>query len=203
MLIEHCFAWVLTIARHGSGTRISSVRVELVQPRSHLKALERYFGCPVVCGASRNAMGFRASDAACPFVTRNAELLDMLAPSSKKSSSSTPVARIASSNSSEELSSRGSTGHRPTIEDVARELHMSPRTLQRRLQDSGSSFQRVLDEARRQMARYYLRNSVLELNEAAYLLGYEDANSFARAFRGWEGMPPGHWRETNRATAVN
>jgi AraC-like DNA-binding protein len=95
------------------------------------------------------------------------------------------------------------TGHRPTTEDVARELHMSSRTLQRRLQESGSSFQRVLDEARHQMARYYLRNSVLELNEAAYLLGYEDANSFARAFRGWEGVPPGHWREANREVAVN
>ena len=89
------------------------------------------------------------------------------------------------------------------MEDIARDLHTSPRTLQRRLQEAGSSFQRVLDEARHQMARYYLGNSVLELNEAAYLLGYEDANSFARAFRGWEGMPPGHWRETHRAAAVS
>jgi AraC-like DNA-binding protein len=53
------------------------------------------------------------------------------------------------------------------------------------------------------MARYYRSNSVLELNEAACLLGYEDANSFARAFRGWEGMPPGHWRETHRAMSIN
>lgn len=56
---------------------------------------------------------------------------------------------------------------------------MSPRTLQRHLQEAGSSFQRVLDEARHSMARYYLSNSVLELNEAAYLLGFEDPNSFA------------------------
>jgi AraC-like DNA-binding protein len=82
------------------------------------------------------------------------------------------------------------TGHRPVVDDVAKDLHMSSRTLQRRLQEAGSNYQRVLDEARHQMARYYLRNSVLELAEAAYLLGYEDANSFARAFRAWEGMPP-------------
>ena len=59
----------------------------------------------------------------------------------------------------------------------------------------------VLDEARRQMARYYLSNSVLELAEAAYLLGYEDANSFARAFRAWEGMPPRDWREAQKAAS--
>ena len=91
------------------------------------------------------------------------------------------------------------TGHRPVVDDVAKDLHMSPRTLQRRLQDVGSNYQRVLDEARHQMARYYLTNSVLELAEAAYLLGYEDANSFARAFRAWEGMPPKSWREAQKA----
>ena len=80
VLVEHCFAWVLTIARHGSGTSIAPLRVELVQPRKHIKALERFFGCPVVCGKSRNAMIFRPADAALPFVTRNAELFEMLAP---------------------------------------------------------------------------------------------------------------------------
>jgi AraC-like DNA-binding protein len=202
VLIDHCFAWLVTIARHGSGTRISPVRVGLVQPRPHLKALEQFFGCSVVCGASRNALVFRASDAACPFVTRNAELLDMLTPQFeqelKQHSGEDSFIELARGAIQQRL-----TGHRPNVEDIARDLHMSPRTLQRRLQEAGSSFQQVLDEARHQMARYYLGNSVLELNEAAYLLGYEDANSFARAFRGWEGMPPGHWRETHRAAAVS
>jgi AraC-like DNA-binding protein len=203
VLIEHCFAWMLTIARHGSGTRIAPVRLELVQPRAHIKSLERHFGCPVVCGRPRNAIVFREQDAAIPFVTRNAELLDMLAPRFEEDLKQ----HTTGDDSFLELV-RGAiqqrlTGHRPTTEDVARELHLSSRTLQRRLQESGSSFQRVLDEARHQMARYYLRNSVLELNEAAYLLGYEDANSFARAFRGWEGIPPSHWRDANRVTAIN
>jgi len=86
----------------------------------------------------------------------------------------------------------------PTIEDVADALHISSRTLQRRLQEEGSSFQPVLDEA-----RHYLNNSVLELNEAAYLLGYEDGNSFVRAFRTWEGIPPARWREMQRTQAAS
>jgi len=201
ILVEHCFAWVLTIAREGTGTRIKPLRVELVQPRNHTKALEKHFGCPVVCGASRNAIIFRAEDAAIPFVTRNAELLEMLAPQFDQELK----ARTADEDHFIDLV-RGAiqqrlTGHRPVVDDVAKDLHMSSRTLQRRLQDVGSNYQRVLDEARHEMARYYLSNSVLELAEAAYLLGYEDANSFARAFRAWEGMPPKNWREAQRATA--
>jgi AraC-like DNA-binding protein len=199
VLVEHCFAWILTIAREGTGKQIKPLRVELVQPRSHTKALEKHFGCPVACGSSRNAIIFRAEDAAIPFVTRNAELLEMLAPQFDQELKE----RTANEDHFVDLV-RGAiqqrlTGHRPVVDDVAKDLHMSPRTLQRRLQDSGSNYQRVLDEARHQMARYYLGNSVLELAEAAYLLGYEDANSFARAFRAWEGMPPKHWREAQRA----
>ncbi len=203
ILVEHCFAWMLTIARQGTGKKLSPVRVELVQTRSHAKALERYFGCPIVCGASRNAMVFRGEDAKTPFVTRNAELLDMLAPQFDLELK----AHTQAEDSLVELV-RGAiqhrlTGHRPVVDDIARDLHMSPRTLQRRLQESGSSYQRVLDEARHHMARYYLRNSVLELTEAAYLLGYEDSNSFTRAFRNWEGMAPTHWRETHRSEPVH
>lgn len=202
ILTEHCFAWLLTIARHGSGTSLSPLRVEFVRPRSHTKTIQRHFGCPVVCGAPHNAIVFRAKDAKCPFVTRNAELLEMLAPQFEQElkqcgdqdSFMTSVRRAIQ----ERL-----TGHRPAVEDVARSLHMSSRTLQRRLQDAGSNYQRILDEARHQLARYYLGNSVLELNEAAYLLGYEDAKSFVRAFRTWEGIPPGLWRETHRTSAVS
>jgi AraC-like DNA-binding protein len=71
------------------------------------------------------------------------------------------------------------------------------------LQEEGASFQRVLDDARHDLARHYLNNPVLELNEAAYLLGYEDGNSFVRAFRSWEGVPPARWREEQRARAVS
>jgi AraC-like DNA-binding protein len=202
ILIECAFAWLLSIGRHGTGTRLSPVRVELLQPRAHVKAIERYFGCPVVCGAARNAIVFRAADAERPFVTRNAELLGMLAPQFEE--------ELKHENTDENFLERVRsaiqqklTGQRPTIEDIADALHVSPRTLQRRLQDEGSSFQSVLEEARHHLARHYLNNSFLELNEAAYLLGYNDANSFVRAFRTWEGMPPARWREQQRASAAS
>jgi AraC-like DNA-binding protein len=202
VLIECCFAWVLSTARQGTGTRLSPLRVEFVQPRAHAKIIERHFGCSVVAGARRNAIVFRAADRQRPFVTRNAELLGMLAPQfeeelKQESGDENFVERVRIA------IQQKLTGRRPAIEDIADALHISSRTLQRRLQENGSSFQRVLDEARHQLARHYLNNSVLELNEAAYLLGYEDGNSFVRAFRTWEGIPPARWREMQRAQAAS
>ncbi len=203
VLIECAFSWMLSITRHGTGTRLSPLRVEFLQPRAHAKAIERHFGCEVVCGAPRNAMVFRTVDANRAFVTRNAELLSVLAPQFEKElkqedgedENFIEQVRIAIQ--------QKLTGRRPTIDDIADSLHISSRTLQRRLQDEGASFQGVLEEARHQLARQYLNNPVLELNEAAYLLGYEDGNSFVRAFRTWEGVPPARWREQQRARAAS
>jgi AraC-like DNA-binding protein len=197
-LRDHCFAWVLTIARHGTGTDLMPLRLELEGPRAKVSHLEKHFGCAVRFGAARNAIVFRASDAALPFVTRNEELLAMLAPQLD--------AELKLHRGEETFPERVRAkvqqrlaGRRPKMQEIAREMKMSSRTLQRRLQDAGYSFQQVLEEARHQLARYYLTNKELELNETAYLLGYEDANSFVRAFRGWEGAPPGHWRNAQRA----
>src|ERR1700723_1563110 len=202
VLTDVCFAWVLSIARHGTGTRLTPLRLELVRPRAYPKSLERHFGCRVVFQAPRNAIVFRSADAAPPFVTSNAELLAMLAPQldeelKQNKRQETFRERVRSA------IQKKLTGRRPRIQDVARELRVSSRSLQRHLQDSGSSFQRVLEEARRQLARHYLTNSMLELNEAAYLLGYEDVNSFVRAFRTWEGIPPAHWRQARREKAAS
>ncbi len=202
VLTDYCFSWMISLARHGTGTQLNPLRVEYVQRRPNLRVLERSFGCKVVSGPSRNTIIFRASDATAPFVTRNVELLELLAPQFEEQ-----LRLYKEENSFIELVRRAIqdrlTGQRPSMDVISETLHMSSRTLQRRLQESGSSFQRVLDEARHQMARYYLSNSVLELNEAAYLLGFEDPNSFGRAFRIWEGMPPGDWRESHRTASVN
>jgi AraC-like DNA-binding protein len=202
VLTDLCFAWVLTIARQGTGARVSPLRLELIAPRTYANTIERHFGCPVLFGAARNALIFRASDAALPFVTRNAELLSMLAPHldevlKEQKGQETFPERVRTT------IQRKLAGQRPKMQEIARELHISSRTLQRRLQDAGFSFQQVLEEARHQLARHYLNNSMLELNEAAYLLGYEDSNSFVRAFRTWEGIPPAHWRDAQRAKVAS
>jgi AraC-like DNA-binding protein len=85
-------------------------------------------------------------------------------------------------------------GERPTVDKIAREIGMSARTLQRRLEDTGTTYQELLDEVRRQSARRLLANTDLDAGEVAFLLGFEELNSFTRAFQAWEGTTPTRWR---------
>lgn len=82
---------------------------------------------------------------------------------------------------------------RVTVDHIARCMAMSRRTLQRRLSDSGTSFQAVLDETRQKMALRYLRDSTLQVTQLSDLLGYADLSAFSRAFNRWFGMPPSRW----------
>jgi AraC-like DNA-binding protein len=73
---------------------------------------------------------------------------------------------------------------------VCRKLGVSTRTLQCRLQGEGSSFQQALDALRNSLAHHYLRNTSLSGAEISFLLGFEDPNSFVRAFQTWTGATP-------------
>ncbi|WP_237358586.1 helix-turn-helix transcriptional regulator [Rhizobium etli] len=86
---------------------------------------------------------------------------------------------------------------RPEIANVARELGLSERTLQRRVTQEGTTFRTLLNEARQELGRQLLSDTSMEIEEVAYLLGYQDTNSFYRAFKEWESMTPGRWREIN------
>lgn len=76
----------------------------------------------------------------------------------------------------------------PTLEAVAAKLHMSARTLQRRLGDNGTTFQAELDAVRRELAAEYLADPRLGLFEIAARLRYAETRTFERAFRRWHGV---------------
>jgi AraC-like DNA-binding protein len=83
-----------------------------------------------------------------------------------------------------------------TVETVARAMHMSPRTLQRRLDDEGTRFSEVLGGVREGLARRWLADRDRPLSEIAYALGFSDLATFSRAFKRWTGKPPGAWRRS-------
>jgi AraC-like DNA-binding protein len=200
VLTDLCFAWVAALAHRGTDGAVRPIRVEFTGAARNRALYEQHFGCTVRLEAARSAILFRAGDLDRPFTTHNADLLGILTPQLDAEL----LTRQAGDNARDQVKAvlrRSLAGSRPDLRDVARELASSPRTLQRRLGDLGVSFHQVLVEARRDLASHYLLNSSLELAEIAYLLGYEDANSFVRAFNRWEGMPPGRWRGL-RQTAI-
>jgi len=192
-LVDACFAWIIGIGRRGIGRPLNPKRVEFERPPAHREMYEAYFHCPVRFNANQNALIFGKADMELPFVTHNAELLAMIAPQ-LDAELTEQLGHKTFGEQAKGILKRLLAGQRPGIHDLARELHLSTRTLQRRFTKQGLSFQLLLEEARRELARHYLLHSALELNETAYLLGYEDANSFFRAFHQWEGTSPGQWR---------
>ena len=88
----------------------------------------------------------------------------------------------------------GESGRFPGVDEVATELHMSSRTLKRKLQQLGTSYQTILDDLRKGLAVEYLTQTDTTVDEIAIQLGYSDASNFARAFRRWTGRSPSDYR---------
>jgi AraC-like DNA-binding protein len=200
VMVDLAFSWVVAIARRGTDARVTPKRIEL-RRAGNREMYEAHFHCPVRANAGRNALVFATPDLDRPFLTHNPDLWAIIGPQLEAELSQALASNAIGEQVKgmmKQLMPRG----RPAIEDVANELRLSARTLQRRLAESGHTFQQLMQEARRELARHYLLHSKMELNETAYLLGYEDAHSFFRAFHGWEGSPPGEWRARHARSAT-
>ena len=85
----------------------------------------------------------------------------------------------------------------PGIDEVARNMNTSVRTLQRRLGETGHTYKELVEELRQDMAYSYLQKPDLSINEVAYLLNYADASAFIRSFKRWTGQTPQQYRTAN------
>jgi AraC-like DNA-binding protein len=81
-------------------------------------------------------------------------------------------------------------GTMPTIADLSHRVDMSQRTLQRRLRESGTNFQKLLRKVLREVSDEHLRSGALSQSEIAFLLGYSEESAFSRAYRSWTGHAP-------------
>jgi AraC-like DNA-binding protein len=86
-------------------------------------------------------------------------------------------------------------GEFPKLDAVANKLSLGARTLRRRLNDLGTSYQRILDDVRRELAIEYLRTTNLTVQEIAELLGYSEVTNFRRAFLRWVELSPYQYRK--------
>ena len=84
----------------------------------------------------------------------------------------------------------------PSQQQIADALHVSNRTLQRKLKEEGTSFMDLLQDTRLQLAQKYLRTPNRSVVETAYLLGFSEPSTFSRAFKGWTGIAPADFRDS-------
>lgn len=198
--VDATFATLIELARRGTGAPIHPLRVELARAGVRSVAHEDYFGSPVTLGAGRDLLIFDGADLDRAFPGHNPELLSMLTPAlgsaldemNIKSLSEQVVAELK----------RSLPSGRPDLADIARRMTMSERTLQRRITEEGHSFRDLLVAARRELGQRLLADHKIEIDEIAFLLGYQDSTSFNRAFREWEGVTPGRWRELRAQEAA-
>jgi len=80
------------------------------------------------------------------------------------------------------------------LADVASDLHLSTRSLQRHLAQAGVAYQTLLDSSRHALARHYLSSTAMSVAEVGYLLGFQDTPAFHHAFKSWQGQGPGQYR---------
>lgn len=186
IIVELAF-WV-HIARTATREQIipRSVHMEFESPA--IEAHEAFFGSPIIL-SDFNGITFDAIDATKPFLTTNHAMWNILQPELNKK-----LQDITHESSFKErvracLVEMLASGHY-LMADVASKLAISSRTLHRRLQAEGTTFQKILDELREELARHYLSVSDYSSAEIAFLLGYEETNSFYRAFRAWTGQTP-------------
>jgi AraC-like DNA-binding protein len=191
--IEFIFATLIGFCRWVSGREVYPLAIEL--PYSSPVDVAPYreaFRCRLSFDAPGNSLLFAAPDMAAPLPTSNpvlAELHERFAGEYLKHFDHAQVSYRA-----REVIIRRLPDGEPRRDQVASELCLSERTLQRRLEQEATSFVQLLDDTRRELAEQYLGRLHLSLAQAAYLLGFADQSSFFRACRRWFDLSPGQYR---------
>jgi AraC-like DNA-binding protein len=178
------------------GTRYSLKPLEVFVPELpvQLEEYTSFFGVkPKQSKGNIIKISFSQQDGVRPFMTANESMWAFFEDGLRQ--------RLAKLDSTASISERvkavlleGLPAGQISIGHVAKQLALSTRTLQRQLNDDGSSFSAVLNTTRQQLAIYYLEQPAMAHGEIAYLLGFQDVNSFNRAFKDWMGVTPGAFR---------
>lgn len=193
-------AMIMNLSRFVTGRRLIPEWVEFRHKRKQdLDEFQRYFGAPVHFGRRRAAVVFNRSHLELRCRLADERLLRVLKGYCQE------ILRQRSETSDlkrdiEHLVATLLPSGAPTNQRVARELGMSQRTLARRLDDLGTSFGRILDGVRHQLALRYLSEPNARTSQIAFLLGYSEPSAFNHAFRRWTGVSPSDFTSSGRTS---
>jgi len=181
--------------RQNSDRSLSPRRVKFQHNRRHhIDEVEDYFGARVEFGAKSNAFEFERRDLELPLTSSDQTLLKVLMGYAdqilaEKGKQMPELILEVERAIADKLSSGAAS-----LDTVAFEIGMSPRSLSRKLAAEGTSFFRLLEDLRKSLSKSYLRETDLVLAEIAFLLGYSGISSFSDAFKRWTGDSPGQFR---------
>jgi AraC-like DNA-binding protein len=191
--IEYIFVTVVSFCRWIVRSEVSPRAVELAYPGpADLAPYRTAFRCPVTFDAERNGLKFSRADFDLKLPTFNPQLAEL-----HERYAGEYLRQFDHAQTSyrvREAIIRKLPDGEPRRDEVACQLHMSERTLQRRLEEEKTSFVQLLDDTRRELADQYLGRLHLSLAQAAYLLGFADQSSFFRACKRWFNLSPGQYR---------
>lgn len=194
-LIVSEIVFFLHLIRTAAQIKIKPVSIGMVDPPI-TDNLAQYAGCPIQKKA-KNILLFRLEDMEIPFISHNENMWQFMAPELQKR-----LSQIESNDSFSAKVQRTITELLPyaevTVDQVASKLGTSKRTLQRKLFKEGTTFQKQLNDTRQLLAKHYLLTTDMSGDEIAFLLGYQELNSFLRAFNLWTGMSLSQYRKTQK-----
>lgn len=145
----------------------------------------------------KNKIVFKKEDALVPFISRNDNMWNYFEPELKRRLSEMKVEDAFSTRVRSALIELLPSGE-CTLKAVCNKLGYSRRTIQRRLLEENTTFQKQLNQTRELLAKHYLLNSDMNTEDIAYLLCYQSMNSFYRAFKLWTGMNISEYRNNNK-----
>jgi len=179
--------WV-QLARIATREQINPETVHVSLDLAELEEYEAFLGTAIRLN-DVNRLTFSAEDAQKPFLTANHAMWAILEPVfNKRMEELTRGASFRDRVRACLLEMLASGQY--SMAFIASKLAISNRTLQRRLKEEGTTFQRILYELREELAFHYLSRTDFSSTEISFLLGYEEPNSFFRAFHDWTGKTP-------------
>jgi AraC-like DNA-binding protein len=186
VLMELLFC--VTLARIGTREAIRPLEVTTTVLPTPASPYESFVGARLQRG-ERHLVKFTAVDATRPFLTSNASMWAAFEPDLRQRLADLEAGASTTARVRAVLLEELPGGLAP-MEEIARRLALSKRTLQRRIEAEGTSYQQIVNETRKSLAQHYLENTALPIAEVSCLLGFEEANSFYRAFKAWTGATP-------------
>jgi len=192
---EMTLATVATLCRSIASPEFvpSAIDFQHEQPADISEHL-RLFRCPVRFGTPSNRFTFASELLSLPIAKADATLCAVLDRHAEELLAKYPP-RDSLVDQVQNIIAGEFCGGEPSLERVADQLSLTPRTLQRKLHELGTSHNELLDQMRRQLAMRYLREPEMAICEVAYLLGFSESSSFHRAFKRWTGVTPREFRE--------